>query len=132
MGSVWRIFWVELLDDWNVDVLSWKYSRNMESQSVISRLRQRFQDDGNVSRCLAQVAPQVTTPNEDRLYFLQLLPKETNECAQHHYLLVSSLQLPVQQFSKQTVYRRLGHIGLYARRPVRCVPLTATHMSSCD
>ncbi|GFU85416.1 HTH_Tnp_Tc3_2 domain-containing protein [Trichonephila clavipes] len=22
---------------------------------------------------------------------------------------------------------RLGHIGLYARRPVRCVPLTATH-----
>ncbi|GFV53843.1 nibrin [Trichonephila clavipes] len=29
--------------------------------------------------------------------------------------------------SKQTVYRHLGHIGLYARRPVRCVPLTATH-----
>ncbi|GFW80743.1 transposable element Tcb1 transposase [Trichonephila clavipes] len=23
--------------------------------------------------------------------------------------------------------KRLGHIGLYARRPVRCVPLTATH-----
>ncbi|GFX98759.1 transposable element Tcb1 transposase [Trichonephila clavipes] len=29
--------------------------------------------------------------------------------------------------SRQTVYRRLGHIGLYARRPVRCVPLAATH-----
>ncbi|GFW66775.1 transposable element Tcb1 transposase [Trichonephila clavipes] len=29
--------------------------------------------------------------------------------------------------SRQTMYRRLGHIGLYARRPVRCVPLTATH-----
>ncbi|GFW22729.1 HTH_Tnp_Tc3_2 domain-containing protein [Trichonephila clavipes] len=29
--------------------------------------------------------------------------------------------------SKQTMYRRLGHIGLYARRPVRCVTLTATH-----
>ncbi|GFT64038.1 transposable element Tcb1 transposase [Trichonephila clavipes] len=29
--------------------------------------------------------------------------------------------------SRQTVYRRLGHIGLYARRPVRCVPLTPTH-----
>ncbi|GFX81758.1 transposable element Tcb1 transposase [Trichonephila clavipes] len=27
----------------------------------------------------------------------------------------------------QMVYRRLGHIGLYARRPVRCVPLTATN-----
>ncbi|GFX35264.1 transposable element Tcb1 transposase [Trichonephila clavipes] len=29
--------------------------------------------------------------------------------------------------SRQTVYRRLDHIGLYARRPVRCVPLAATH-----
>ncbi|GFX54939.1 transposable element Tcb1 transposase [Trichonephila clavipes] len=29
--------------------------------------------------------------------------------------------------SRQTVYRRLGHIGLYARRPARCVPLTATY-----
>ncbi|GFX81443.1 transposable element Tcb1 transposase [Trichonephila clavipes] len=29
--------------------------------------------------------------------------------------------------SRHTVYTRLGHIGLYARRPVRCVPLTATH-----
>ncbi|GFU64874.1 transposable element Tc3 transposase [Trichonephila clavipes] len=29
--------------------------------------------------------------------------------------------------SRQTVYRRLGHIGLYARSTVRCVPLTATH-----
>ncbi|GFX34030.1 transposable element Tcb1 transposase [Trichonephila clavipes] len=29
--------------------------------------------------------------------------------------------------SKQTVYRRLGHICLYARRPVKCVPLTASH-----
>ncbi|GFX51980.1 transposable element Tcb1 transposase [Trichonephila clavipes] len=29
--------------------------------------------------------------------------------------------------SSPTVYRRLGHIGLYARRPVGSVPLTATH-----
>ncbi|GFU47632.1 transposable element Tcb2 transposase [Trichonephila clavipes] len=29
--------------------------------------------------------------------------------------------------SRQTRYRQLGHIGLYARRFVRCVPLTATH-----
>ncbi|GFV01727.1 transposable element Tcb1 transposase [Trichonephila clavipes] len=33
----------------------------------------------------------------------------------------------VTTVSRQTVYRRLGHIGLYARKPVRCVPLTATH-----
>ncbi|GFV93821.1 HTH_Tnp_Tc3_2 domain-containing protein [Trichonephila clavipes] len=29
--------------------------------------------------------------------------------------------------SRHTVYRRLEHIGLYARRLVRCVPITATH-----
>ncbi|GFU41503.1 transposable element Tcb1 transposase [Trichonephila clavipes] len=66
------------------------------AQSVISRLWQRFQDDGNVSRCYSTGHPRVTTPNEDRYW--QLLPKETD-----------------------------GYIGLYARRPVRCVPLTTTH-----
>ncbi|GFV17817.1 transposable element Tcb2 transposase [Trichonephila clavipes] len=54
----------------------------------------------------------------------QLLPKETDG-AQHQTCLVSSLQLPVRQFQRQTVYRCLGNIGLYARRPVRCVPLNA-------
>ncbi|GFW64305.1 transposable element Tcb1 transposase [Trichonephila clavipes] len=29
--------------------------------------------------------------------------------------------------SRQTVYKSLGYIGLYARRSVRCVPLTTTH-----
>ncbi|GFW90557.1 transposable element Tcb1 transposase [Trichonephila clavipes] len=29
--------------------------------------------------------------------------------------------------SRQTVCRRLGHIGLYARRPIRCVSLTTSH-----
>ncbi|GFY19200.1 HTH_Tnp_Tc3_2 domain-containing protein [Trichonephila clavipes] len=31
------------------------------------------------------------------------------------------------QMARITVYRRLGHNGVYARRPVRCVPPTATH-----
>ncbi|GFW47618.1 transposable element Tcb1 transposase [Trichonephila clavipes] len=86
---------VELLDDWNVDVPSWKNSEELGiAQSVISRLSQRFQEDGNVSRCYSTSRSRVTTPYED------------------HY--------------RQTVYRHLGHIGLYARRPVRCVPHTAT------
>ncbi|GFV01416.1 transposable element Tcb1 transposase [Trichonephila clavipes] len=29
--------------------------------------------------------------------------------------------------SRQTVYRGLGHIDLFVRRPVKCVPLTAIH-----
>ncbi|GFV67627.1 HTH_Tnp_Tc3_2 domain-containing protein [Trichonephila clavipes] len=34
------------------------------AQSVISRLWQRFQNDGNVSRCYSTGRPRVTTPNE--------------------------------------------------------------------
>ncbi|GFS51687.1 transposable element Tcb1 transposase [Trichonephila clavipes] len=64
------------------------------AQSVLSRLWQRFQDNGN---------------------------KQT----EHSIRSVSSATATT--VSRQTVYRRLGHIGLYARRPVRCVPLTATH-----
>ncbi|GFV23133.1 hypothetical protein TNCV_2086171 [Trichonephila clavipes] len=40
---------------------------------------------------------------------------------------VSSLQLPVRQFLKANCVQTLRLIGLYARRPVRCVPLTTTH-----
>ncbi|GFX46279.1 uncharacterized protein TNCV_1372211 [Trichonephila clavipes] len=48
------------------------------SLSVISRLWQRFQDDGNVSRRYSTGRPRVTKPNED-WYIWQLLPKETDE-----------------------------------------------------
>ncbi|GFT68873.1 HTH_Tnp_Tc3_2 domain-containing protein [Trichonephila clavipes] len=74
---------VELLDDCNVDVPSWKYPWNCPECHL--RLWQRFQDDGNLSSVTGTTV------------------------------------------SRQTVYRRFGHIDLYARRPVRCVPLTATH-----
>ncbi|GFS77550.1 uncharacterized protein TNCV_321041 [Trichonephila clavipes] len=45
-------------------------------QSVISRLWQRFQDDGNVSRFTAQVTPELQ--RRMRTGFWQLLPKETD------------------------------------------------------
>ncbi|GFW97480.1 transposable element Tcb1 transposase [Trichonephila clavipes] len=67
------------------------------TQSVISRLWQRFQDDGNGT---AQVEPEL----------------------QSRMRTVTGTTV-----SKQTVHRRLRHIGLYARRSVGCVPLTATH-----
>ncbi|GFW15424.1 uncharacterized protein TNCV_3741281 [Trichonephila clavipes] len=66
------------------------------AQSVISRLWQRFQDDGNVSRCYSTGLPRVATLNEDR-YIWQLLPKETDG-AQHQTCLVSSLPLLARQF----------------------------------
>ncbi|GFW04108.1 transposable element Tcb1 transposase [Trichonephila clavipes] len=72
------------------------------------------------------VAPRVTTPNEDRYIYLAVTAKRNrrstaSDLSRQHSSATGTT------VSRQTVYRRLGHIGLYARRPVRCVPLTATH-----
>ncbi|GFU38325.1 HTH_Tnp_Tc3_2 domain-containing protein [Trichonephila clavipes] len=84
-------------------------------QSVICRFWQRFQDDGNVSRCYSTGRPRIITPNEDR--YLAVTFKR-NRCSTASDL---SRQLSSDNgttVSRQTVYRRLGHIGLYARWPV--------------
>ncbi|GFU57535.1 transposable element Tcb1 transposase [Trichonephila clavipes] len=94
---------VELLDDWNEDVPSWKYPRNLESARVSSP------GFGNDSKMM--VINRRSTASD--------LSRQ----------LSSATGMTV---SRQTVYRHLGHIGLYARRPVRCVPLTATHSVACD
>ncbi|GFV66626.1 potassium voltage-gated channel subfamily H member 8 [Trichonephila clavipes] len=70
------------------------------AQSVISRLWQRFQDDVTAKRNRRRTASDLSRQ------------------------LSSANGTTV---SRQTVYSCLGHIGLFARRPVRCVPLTATH-----
>ncbi|GFW86739.1 transposable element Tcb2 transposase [Trichonephila clavipes] len=93
-------------------------------QSVISRLWQRFQDDGNVSGCYSTGRPRVTTLNEDR--YLSVI-SQTDRRSTASGLSRQLCLATGTTVSRQTVYRRLGHIGLYARRPVRCVPLTATH-----
>ncbi|GFW50797.1 HTH_Tnp_Tc3_2 domain-containing protein [Trichonephila clavipes] len=94
------------------------------AQTVISRLWQRFQDDGNVSRCYSPGRPQVNTPNED-LHFA-VTPKR-NRWSTALYLSRLPSSATGKTVSRQTMYRRLGHMGLYARRPVRCVQFTATH-----
>ncbi|GFY14547.1 transposable element Tcb1 transposase [Trichonephila clavipes] len=94
------------------------------AQSVISRLWQRSQDDINVSRCYSTGRPRVTTPNE--YYYLAVTAKSNRQSTPSDlsHQLSSDTATTV---SRQTIYRLLGHIGLYARRPVRCVQLTATH-----
>ncbi|GFU90223.1 transposable element Tcb1 transposase [Trichonephila clavipes] len=96
------------------------------AQSVISRLRQRFQDDGNVSRCYSTDRYRDTRPNEDRKKKLAVTAKRNRQITASDLSRQRSSATGTT-VSRQTVYRRLGHIGLYARRPVRCVPLTATH-----
>ncbi|GFW34248.1 HTH_Tnp_Tc3_2 domain-containing protein [Trichonephila clavipes] len=114
---------VELLDDWNVDVPSWKYARNLKSPRVSTPgFSQRFQDDGNVSRCYSTGHPR--TPNEYRYLAVNVKRNRRSTASDLSRQLSSAIGTTV---SRQIVYRRLGHIGLYARRPVRCVPLTVTH-----
>ncbi|GFX20466.1 transposable element Tcb1 transposase [Trichonephila clavipes] len=94
------------------------------AQSVISRLCQRFQADGNVSRCYSTGLPRVTTPKEDRYFAATAKRNRWSTASDLSPQLSSATGTTV---SSQTVYKRLGHIVLYARRPFRCVPLTATH-----
>ncbi|GFU14476.1 transposable element Tcb1 transposase [Trichonephila clavipes] len=88
------------------------------------RTLKRFQDDGNVSRCYSTGRPLVTTPNEDRYLAVTFKRNKRSTASDLYHHLSSATGTTV---SRQTVYRRLGHNGLHARRPVRCVPLTAIH-----
>ncbi|GFV44251.1 transposable element Tcb1 transposase [Trichonephila clavipes] len=86
------------MDRRKFDVPSWKYPRNLES-------------------------PRVSSPgfgNDSKMMVINRRSTASELSSQ----LSSATGTTV---SRQTVYRRLGHVGLYARRPVRCVPLTATH-----
>ncbi|GFT62836.1 HTH_Tnp_Tc3_2 domain-containing protein [Trichonephila clavipes] len=94
------------------------------AQNVISRLWTRFQDDGKGGRCYSTDRPRLTTPNEDQYLAVTAKRNRWSTASDLSRQLSSTTGTTV---SRQTVYRRLGHIGLYARRPVRCVPLTATH-----
>ncbi|GFX05618.1 transposable element Tcb1 transposase [Trichonephila clavipes] len=93
-------------------------------QSVISRLWQLFQVDGNVSRCYSTGRFRVTTPNEYRYLAVSAKrnrPSTVSDLSRQLYTATGSA------VPRQTVYRRLEHIGLYTRRPVRCVPPAVTH-----
>ncbi|KFM60007.1 Transposable element Tcb1 transposase, partial [Stegodyphus mimosarum] len=94
------------------------------AQSIISRLWQRFQNDGNVSRRYSTGRPRVTTPNEDRYLAVTGKRNRRSTASDLSRQLSSATGTTL---SRQTVYRHLGQIGLYARRPIRCVPLTVTH-----
>ncbi|GFS54311.1 HTH_Tnp_Tc3_2 domain-containing protein [Trichonephila clavipes] len=88
------------------------------------KLWQRFQDDGKVSRCKSTGRPRVTTPNEDRHLAVTAKRNRQSTASDLSRQLFSS---PSTTVSRHTVYKRLEHIGLYAPKPVRRVPLTANH-----
>lgn len=90
-------------------------------QNVISRLWRRFQETGDVRRRPVGGRPRVTNPQQDRYLALTARRNRTMSARQLSSELAAASGIRV---SRQTVYRRLRAAGLYARRPVVCVPLT--------
>ncbi|GFV41623.1 transposable element Tcb2 transposase [Trichonephila clavipes] len=94
------------------------------SQSVISRIWNRFLETGSAGRRPRQGRRRATTPNEDR-YLVLTARRHRNMNAtllQQHLRSITG-----NRVSTQTVRNRLHGVGLYARRPMVCVRLTSRH-----
>ncbi|GFW66206.1 transposable element Tc1 transposase [Trichonephila clavipes] len=94
------------------------------AHSIVSRLWRQFQTTGTAIRGFSSGRPRGTTPADDRYIVLQARRnrrKTAGEIARH------TTQATGRQILRFTVARRLHGGGLFARRPVRCVPLTPVH-----
>ncbi|GFT09812.1 transposable element Tcb2 transposase [Trichonephila clavipes] len=94
------------------------------AHSIVSRLWRQFQTTGAAIRGFSSGRPRKTTPADDRYIVLQ--PRRNRqetagEIARH------TTQATGRPISRFTVSRRLHGGGLFARRSVRCVPLTPAH-----
>ncbi|GFV41832.1 transposable element Tcb2 transposase [Trichonephila clavipes] len=87
-------------------------------------LWRQFQTTGTAIRGFRSGRPRGTTPADDRYIVLQARRNRrqtAGEIARH------TTQATGRPISRFTVARRLHGGGLFARRPVRCVPLTPAH-----
>ncbi|GFU76903.1 transposable element Tcb2 transposase [Trichonephila clavipes] len=93
------------------------------SQSVISRIWNRFLETGSAGRRPGQGRGWASTPNED--CFLVLTARRHRNM--NATLLQHLRSATGTTVSTQTVRNRLHGVGLYARRPMVCVRLTTRH-----
>ncbi|GFX28695.1 transposable element Tcb2 transposase [Trichonephila clavipes] len=94
------------------------------AHSIVSRLWRQFQTTGTAIRGFSSDRPRGTTPADDRYIVLHARRNRrltAGEIARH------TTQATGRPTSRFTVARRLHGGGLFARRPVRCVPLTPAH-----
>ncbi|GFT99723.1 transposable element Tcb2 transposase [Trichonephila clavipes] len=94
------------------------------AHSIVSRLWRQFQTTGTAIRGFSSGRPRGTTPADDRYIVLQARRNRRQtegEIARH------TTQATGRPISRFTVARRLHGGGLFAGRPVRCVPLTPAH-----
>ncbi|GFT87288.1 HTH_Tnp_Tc3_2 domain-containing protein [Trichonephila clavipes] len=97
------------------------------AHSVVSRLWKSFKTTGMCSRRHGGGRVRSTTPAEDRYIVLSAKRNRRTTAQQvaNQFLAASG-----KQISRKTVARRLRGGGLYARRPVVCVPLTRQHRTA--
>ncbi|GFV85130.1 hypothetical protein TNCV_4171831 [Trichonephila clavipes] len=97
------------------------------STSVVSRLWKSFKTTGMCSRRDGGGRVRSTTPAEDRYIVLSAKRNRRTTAQQvaNQFLAASG-----KQISRKTFARRLTGGGLYARRPVVCVPLTRQHRTA--
>ncbi|GFU23735.1 transposable element Tcb2 transposase [Trichonephila clavipes] len=94
------------------------------ARSIVSRLWRQFQTTGTAIGGFSSGRPRGTTPTDDRYIVLQARRNRrqtAGEIARH------TTQVTGQPISRFTVARKLHGGGLFARRPVRCIPLTLAH-----
>ncbi|GFW74139.1 transposable element Tcb2 transposase [Trichonephila clavipes] len=94
------------------------------AHSIVSRLWRQFQTTGTAIRGFSSGRPRGTPPVDDWYIVLQARRNRrqtAGEIARH------TTQATGRPISRFTVARRLHGGGLFARRPVRCVPLTPAH-----
>ncbi|GFS90007.1 transposable element Tcb2 transposase [Trichonephila clavipes] len=94
------------------------------SQSVISRIWNRFLETGSAGRRPGQDRRWETTPNEDR-YLVLTARRHRNmngTLLQQHLRSTTGTRV-----STQAVRNRFHGVGLYARRPMVCIRLTSRH-----
>ncbi|GFW91781.1 transposable element Tcb2 transposase [Trichonephila clavipes] len=94
------------------------------SRSVVQRLWDQYQSEDSVSRRPVPGRPRATTPAEDRFLALSARRRRTTTVPQ---LVADHFQASGRRISATTVRNRLHNAGLYARRPVVCVPLNGRH-----
>ncbi|GFX53152.1 transposable element Tcb1 transposase [Trichonephila clavipes] len=97
------------------------------AHSVVSRLWKSFKTTGMCSRRHGGGRVRSTTPAEDRYIVLSAKRNRRTKAQQvaNQFLAASG-----KQISRKTVARRLRGEGLYARRPIVCVPLTRQHRTA--
>ncbi|GFT47185.1 transposable element Tcb1 transposase [Trichonephila clavipes] len=97
------------------------------AHSVVSRLWKSFKTTGMCSRRHGEVVLEVRRLQKTDIssYQQKRNRRTTAQQVENQFLAASG-----KQISRKTVVRRLRGGGLYARRPVVCVPLTRQHRTA--